>query len=221
MQLTFSCTYQVLENIEKTMSQARLARYVTSAGADKNHALRLYVWNARLCEAFYLPTQMCEVAVRNAIHSALVSHFGDNWFERGAFLCTLPDRLKDELIKGISNEKAVYGAHMTLDHVVSGLSLGFWQQFLTSKFDGVLWPKQFAASFPNKPDHIDRQALYDMVDAFRVHRNRIAHQKPIFDRSPSREYQNILTLIRWICDDTHWFTRSLSQVQQTINLRPK
>ena len=71
MQLTFSCTPSALKNIEGTISPARLGRYAGSAGVDKQKALQLYVWNARLCEAFYLPIQLCEVAIRNAIHGAL------------------------------------------------------------------------------------------------------------------------------------------------------
>ena len=50
------------------MSPARLDRFVPAARGDRNHALRLYIWNARLCEKFYLPIQLAEVTMRNAIH---------------------------------------------------------------------------------------------------------------------------------------------------------
>jgi|SaaInlStandDraft_5_1057022.scaffolds.fasta_scaffold151084_1 hypothetical protein len=220
MQLTFSCTPSALKNIEGTISPARLGRYAGSAGVDKQKALQLYVWNARLCEAFYLPIQLCEVAIRNAIHGALENKHGDNWYERGSFLCTLPKRLREELDGVIKDERSVYGAGMTLNHIVSGLSLGFWLHLLTKNYEGVLWPNSFATTFPNKPGHIDRDSLYNMVNSLRIHRNRIAHHKPVFDRQPTAELQNLMTLIKWVCDDTFWFTKTISTVQQTINQRP-
>lgn len=45
------------------MSQARLARYLPAAKGDRFHALRHYVWNARLCEEFYIPLQFSEIAL--------------------------------------------------------------------------------------------------------------------------------------------------------------
>ena len=171
-------------------------------------------------EAFYLPIQLCEVAIRNAIHGALENKHGDNWYERGSFLCTLPKRLREELDGVIKDERSVYGAGMTLNHIVSGLSLGFWLHLLTKNYEGVLWPNSFATTFPNKPGHIDRDSLYNMVNSLRIHRNRIAHHKPVFDRQPTAELQNLMTLIKWVCDDTFWFTKTISTVQQTINQRP-
>ena len=156
------------------MSSARLQRYMSSAGVGKTDAFQLYIWNVRLCEAFYFPTQLCEVAIRNAIHGALVGKFSESWYERGAFLCTLPNRLRDELQSTIDSERRNYGAKLTLNHVVSGLSLGFWVHLLTKNYEGVLWPQYYAAQFPNKPAHIDRQGVYNMVDKFRTHRNRMS-----------------------------------------------
>lgn len=210
-------TYSAIEN---SLSQARLGRYLGGAGHDKHHALRLYIWNARLCEAFYFPTQICEVAIRNALHGAIKTQHGEDWFERGGFLCTLPARLKGELEAAINDERAAYGRQMTLDHIVSGLPLGFWVHLLTKNYEGVFWPKYFHTQFPCKPREKNRQTLYNKVEQFRRHRNRIAHHKPIFDRGPAAEYQNLLELIGWVCPETQWFARTLSRVQQTINERP-
>jgi hypothetical protein len=220
MQLTFSCLSKNYSGIEKTLSEARLSRYMGGAGGDKHHALRLYVWNARLCEALYFPTQVGEVAVRNAIHDALRSKHGENWIDRGSFLCTLPDRLRTELDAVRQDERSVYGSDMNVNHLVSGLSFGFWVHLLTKNYDDVLWPKYFRSSFPNKPRTIDRQQLYNRVDRLRVFRNRIAHHKPIFDRSPTAEYQNILDLLSWVCADTRWFVVTTASVAQTISAKP-
>jgi hypothetical protein len=220
MSLTFSCLPATIVNIQGTLSAPRLARYFGGAGDDLHHALQLYVWNARICEAFYLPTQICEVAARNAIHTALRDKHGVNWYQREAFLRTLPDRLKSELKSVIRTETTSYGQGMTVNHLVSGLSLGFWLHLLTSNYDGVFWPACFPVCFPRMPVGTERKEIYQKLDRFRIHRNRVAHHKPIFDRTPMAEYQNILDLLGWICTDTQWFVRSISRVPQTISARP-
>jgi hypothetical protein len=58
MQYLFSCLPNTYDGIEETLSHARLARYLPAARAangDHHLALRLYIWNSRLCEAMYLP----------------------------------------------------------------------------------------------------------------------------------------------------------------------
>lgn len=221
MQLTFSYLQPAFGVVENTLSKARLARYLIEAGGDPHYALRLYVWNASLCQALYLPVQICEVAVRNALHGALVRKIGPNWHEVEAFRRTLPAQLRGLLDDAIARERIDYGARMTVDHVVSGLSFGFWQNLLTARYDGMLWPQSFAQSFPKKPTTVSRELLYKHIDKFRILRNRLAHHKPIFDRGPSIEYLNMLQIVSWICPDTAWLMRHLSRVAQTINSRPK
>jgi hypothetical protein len=220
MQLAFSCLPPTYQGLENTLSGARLARYAQARQSDKHHALRLYVWNARLCEALYFPTQIGEVAVRNAVHAALRSKHGDQWFDQQAFLHTLPERLKSELRRAVREEWTAYGQEMTLDHLVSGLSFGFWTNLLTVRYEPALWPACFGLSFPGKPANVSRQDVYNRVDRLRIFRNKIAHHKPIFDRKPNAEFQNILALLSWICADTRWFVVNTSRVSQTIADRP-
>jgi len=118
-------------------------------------------------------------------------------------------------------ERETYGAATTINHFVSGLTFGFWVHLLTVNYDGVFWPNSFANCFPNRPGNITRQALYDRAEKLRIFRNRLAHHKPIFDRAPKAEYQNLLELVKWDCVETHWFTLQISHVDQTINARPQ
>ena len=220
MQLTFSCAPPSHDAIERTMSAARLGRYMAEARNDRYYALRLYIWNVSLCQALYLPVQMCEVAFRNAMHGSLVQKFGATWHRVEAFRLTLPKRLLDELDAAIANERTVYGPRMTVDHVVSALSFGFWQNLLTQKYDGALWPKLFASSFPALPARIGRLHLYQRVDRLRLLRNRLAHHKPIFDRGPGADFVNIVELTGWMCPQTAWMLGRLARVRQTINSKP-
>lgn len=221
MQQPFSCTNITFASIENTLSAPRLARYLGEAKGDKHYALRLYVWNGHLCEAFYLPIQIAEVCSRNTILAALSAKHGNEWFERGAFLCTLPERLKNELSGVIRDERQAHGSALTTNHIVSGLSFGFWVHLMTKNYEGVFWPAYFQTCFPNKPKDVTRRMLHEKLERLRTFRNRIAHHKPIFDHSPKAEYQSLMETIEWICRETHWFTRQISRVDQTINAKPR
>ena len=194
MQLTFSCTPSVHDAVEGTMSAARLGRYMAEARNDRHYALRLYVWNVSLCQALYLPVQLCEVAFRNAMHKALAQKFGPKWHANGAFRGTLPKRLDEELVAAEVAERVAHGPNMTVDHIVSGLSFGFWQNILTARYEGAIWPVGFAERFPSLPHGVRRYEIYERIDRLRTLRNRLAHHKPIFDRKPNAEFQNIVVL---------------------------
>jgi hypothetical protein len=87
---------EVLAGLEKTMSPVRLARF-TPPGGDKNYGLRIGVWNARLCQEFYIPIQFAEIAFRNGIHRRLQSAYGNDWHTNPRMAATLPQRHRTEL----------------------------------------------------------------------------------------------------------------------------
>ena len=221
MQHPFSCTVTTYQGLERSLSEPRLGRYLGAANGDKHYALRLYVWNAQLCEAFYLPMQIAEVCARNAIHRVLIEHHKSDWFNRGGFLCTLPKRLRDELDSAIKDAREKHGAGMTTNYVVAGLSFGFWVHLLTKNYDGVFWPTYYPSSFPNLPRGTTREILYERLDRLRLFRNRIAHHKPIFDHRPRGEYLSILELIGWSCAETEWFARAVAKIDQAITAKPR
>jgi hypothetical protein len=220
MQLTFSCLDVTYLGLEETLSSHRLGRYLGAAKGDKHYALRLYVWNARLCEAAYFPSQICEVAVRNAIHRALLAKFGENWHERGGFMCTLRQPLREQLDAVVRDEMQAYGAEMNYNHLISGLSFGFWQNLLTTRYDDMLWPRYLRLACPHMPIGTNVVDLHNRVERFRLFRNKMAHHKPIFDRSPTREYENVLTLVSWICPETCWFLKVTSQFGRAVSSKP-
>ncbi len=223
MQYPFLCTSGVQDALERALSVARLGRYLPAAGGDRYRALRLYVWNARLCEAFYLPCQIAEITIRNSISRALSSHYKtDEWYTKGGFLCQLPPRLKGELDDVISDKRGDHGAGMTHDHVIAGLSFGFWTHTLTKNFENAgIWPKNISLAFPCAPINISRSDLYKRVDSVRSFRNRIAHHYAVFDKAPNSMHKDILEVIEWSCEETAWLVRGLSKVSQTINARPR
>ena len=222
MQYPFSCIPNVLGAIEATMSQARLGRYLPDAKGDKNLALRLYIWNARLCEEFYLPIQMTEVAVRNGIHRRLSTLYGDNWFAVTRFTDILPDRHKDEIASTVQTQRERRRATFAVDHVVAGLSFGFWQNLLGRNHAFVIWKKDaIYESFPHLPRTLGRDTLYKRVERLRQFRNSVMHHYAIYDKGPSREFSNIRDILGWACPESLWLMGELSNPATVLQRRPQ
>lgn len=221
MQYPFSCTPQTYAAIEAVLSQPRLGRYMSAAGQDRHLALRYYVWNARLCEEFYIPTQIAEVAFRNVLASGLNARYGNAWHTAPALTSGLPQRLLTELRKTESDERRKHGPAFTADHIISALSLGFWVHLTTAAPRNYVWQGTLRNLFPHMPAITPDSEIQKAADRLRKLRNRIAHHNAIFDKHPTAEYRNIQDLLGWICPETTWLVRQLSNPARVINQRPK
>lgn len=202
------------------MSPARLARYMPAAKGDKHLALRLYIWNGRICEALYLPMQFAEVSSRNAIQLPVGKRFGEDWFENDKFRNLLAEKMRGELDETVRKERKRRKHYFTQNHIIAGLSFGFWIRLMTKAYDNQLWANGVVNSFPNAGKDEDREAIYQRLDRLRRFRNDIAHHVAIFDRKPQSELQNAMHITNSICSDTHWLAASLSNVSRVINERP-
>src|SRR5271165_2695883 len=81
----------LIDALNVSISRDRLATYLTAVGhVDTERALKLYLWNTSIGEAFHLPIQGVEVALRNAINLALSAEFGTNWWSSDRF-CKISD----------------------------------------------------------------------------------------------------------------------------------
>lgn len=192
-----------------------------AAAQDKHFALRLYVWNARICEAFYLPQQLLEVALRNAMHPTIVGRYGADWHMSAGFRSATTHKARDELLDVIGKERGKRGAGFTIDHVVAGLSFGFWTSLLAKSFEANFWAKGMHHAFPYAPKHMTRGDIASKAESIRKWRNMIAHHYAIFDKSPTREYQDIIEFTGWVSPEAAWLTKELSRVSVVINSRPQ
>ncbi len=222
MQYPFSCTPAVHTEIENAVSTARLSRYMPAAKGDRNLALRLYVWNARICESFYFPCQMLEVTVRNALASSLRSYFKNKpWYENGLFTSQLPRRSIEDLDSVIRDKRKDHGRALSENHIIAGLSFGFWMQTMTKNYENIgLWPSGISIAFPKAPV-VSLKECYDKIDGIRNFRNRAAHHYAVFDKSPSKSYNNILDVLGWVSPSTKWYVEQVSRVSQAIGARPQ
>ena len=66
-----------------------------------------------------------------------------------------------------------------------------------------------------------RDAEGDKANRFRIHRNRLAHHKPVYDRSPTAEHLNILDLSSWVCGEPHWLVKQWTPMTRRIGERPR
>ncbi len=206
--------------ILKAVHDDRIDRFLPAAAGSREDAFRLYCWNCVLCEAFYLPLHFAEISVRNAINTHLISRLGPRWFENRALVGSMDPKRQTDLLNLVKEEEQRHGAAMTCHHLVSELSFGFWQHLLTKRFARVIWGPGIHAAFPNLPATAGRQDVYNRIEAVRKWRNRIFHHKPVFDRGPSAKHQEIVQLIRWVCDDVADWVIAASNVTASIQLRP-
>ena len=220
MQHPFSCLPATYDGIEQTLSPGRVGRYMLAANGDKQLALRLYVWNAELCQSLYLPIQIAEIAARNAIHNVLQKRYPPDWSQSSSFISTLSEKLSKELSDARRKEQEQHGLHLKIDHIVSALSFGFWISLTTRYYYHILWKPSIRLGFPYAPRGITLDDINTSLSKLRTFRNRIAHHNAIFDKGPISQFQNVQKILSWICPETQWFVTHLASVSRVINDRP-
>jgi hypothetical protein len=221
MQLPTPPDLQIINNVENALQNERLNRYMAAAENNKGQAFKFYLWNCVLCEAFVIPLHFCEIVCRNAIHKALRSKIGNEWYLNDTLTKILDKRYADELTNAVKQERGQHGTTMTAHHIVSALSFGFWQHLATKRFERLLWSDSIRRYFQNAPSTKNREDLHNIIESLRRWRNRIAHHRAIFDKKPMLRYQEAIELIKWVCSDTAGYVSSISKVPSAISLRPK
>lgn len=150
MQLSFSLIPAALRDFEAAIAPARLQRFMENDPCP-HKALRCYVWNARLCEEFYLPLQTAEVSIRNAVAETLARRFTRNWHLGTSVPALLTAKHREHLAEVVQRETARKGNALTVDHIVSGLSFGFWLNLMTVRYKNQLWQQGLRRSFLHAP----------------------------------------------------------------------
>ncbi|TAI86528.1 hypothetical protein [Pectobacterium versatile] len=139
-------------SIKDSLSAARIGTYENVVGGptgllQTEKALKLYMWNAQISAAFFVPLHVCEVLTRNAISEVIETVYGDRWpwsigFERSLPIPIHGYKPKDDLISGRRNQP-------TTGKVIPELKFVFWQKMLTGRFDIRLWNNHILTAFPH------------------------------------------------------------------------
>lgn len=203
------------------MSPERLARYVVSAGGNKEAALRLYQRNTQLSEALYGPLQGIEILVRNAFNTQLCKTFGDRWFEElptlGVFKADDDGSVPNTTLK--LNDAMAFlekrGKPVTAGRMVAELSFGFWVSVCARRYMTDLWLP--CLSRPFKGLKLSRADVHLRLDDIRNLRNRVAHHECIVNRDLKSDYDKIMEASKWFCGATTQWIDSGSTFLQRLN----
>lgn len=207
MQYEFSLIPNIMNEIKSTLSPNRIERYMKEAKYDVNVALRLYIWNIRLCEAAYLVLQIAEVSYRNYAHKAVRLKYKD-WYKDNSLSGMLKDHLSAELKRSMETNKNKNDAE---DRIVASLSMGFWHNITSNKFRGHFFDKNSLPMIAK---------LHEDFNTVRNLRNRVAHHKPIFDKRPKSGHDKALKIIKQINPSTWFLAKELSNFDRVLGRKP-
>jgi len=211
------------------LSQARLEAYERriSQPADKVDVLAHYLWNTALGQALYAPIQVCEVAVRNSLHSALTDLYGtDRWFDppHGPRLELWQQNAVAAAVNRLTRldrrrVRTPVPPPPTTGRIVAELHFGFWVGLFNDAYDPAVHPlwrgdlliRTFPAIPPDEPVTTRNRRVYRNRRALSVKlnrvlrlRNRVSHHEPIwYWRDPpittlGAQHNEILELLGWV-----------------------
>lgn len=200
------------------ISQERLTKYLIAAGHDHRRALALYGWNIQLSESFFPVLSAAEVCLRNTVVARLRGLYGPIWWENPAFLLQIKTGGK-RIVKTAADNLARKGA-VTSGRMTAELNFGFWVKMLLPRHEAEIW-QNLHGDFSELPPDVSYAQLYQRCDQVRDFRNRIFHHEPILHRDITREYSQILELIRWLAREKADWIKTYSRVMAVLRAKPK
>jgi len=219
-----------LADLERTISVARLSRYMRATGGDQAKALKLYEDNIAVSEALFGFLHSLEVAVRNSLHYEMHTALrGVDWLRDGLPLPwrTIPRLRFTVPMNGMVNDaRQAAGAGAPIGKVIAELPFGFWPSLLSGQFH-PLWSACLHKAFPHA--HVPRRDVHWRLEVIRRLRNRIAHHEPIltsnnevytgFTAQPTIRLAQLLQCVDWISPATaQWMTSCTRYVQAGATL---
>ena len=210
---------RLFDKLQPSLSNDRLGTYLTAAGFDRDRALRLYIWNAQIGEAFHLPVQGVEVGLRNCVNAALTRGFGPSWWSEASFHDIISRERENDLttaFRRIQNRNRP----LIVGQVVANLSFGFWVGMLRGRYTPALWSSHFRLGFPNLPTDVKRERVASSAKRTADLRNRIWHHEPIFRMNLSDEYRSVLEILTWISPAKATWLRPHCRVPALLRQKP-
>lgn len=209
------------ERVKGTLSSPRLSTYEREA-SNLDGALELYLWNANVSGAFFPCLHICEVTIRNAVSEVLFKLHGNQWPWDNGFINTLPNPKYGYNPR--NNLQQARDKLSDVNKVIPELNFVFWQKMFTSRHDDQLWLPHFRTTFPHADASVAIQALrgeiYNDLEKIRKLRNRIAHHEPIFRRKLNENYEVIIKIIGYRCEDTAQWLSLNQNVVSLLNNKP-
>jgi len=183
-------------DIQQTLSPERLSVY----GQDQPGpcvVLARYLWNAALCESLYSPLQLCEVALRNAIHDTMRNLYSDTWYDQVALT-----ELGHIQIADAKKKIAKAGKSAIPGRVIAELPLGFWTGMFENHFarNTLFLPRGIRRVFPRLVKSLhNRKFIKSRLDTIRHLRNRVFHHERIIHwKDLQEQHAHLIETIGWI-----------------------
>lgn len=217
-----SFTPEELKLLAATISAPRLGRYLQTCQGDAPAALGLYQWNLEISAALFLPLQMLEVTIRNAVAEAIETAYGPDWPHNRTFAVSLKAPAK--AFNPRQHLTQIASRYTISSKVIADLNFIFWQKMFVKGLDAALWKPHLRTVFPDMPcDQTTQQIradLHDGLEVLRILRNRIAHHEPIFDRDLRYDLHLIDTFIGYRCSHTVNWMRRIEHVSALLARHP-
>jgi len=191
-QSNFQYTDALLVTLEKYLSPERLAPYYALARGDKWIGIQLYERNTELSEALYGVIQGLEIALRNAIHNAMISRLGAaDWYDHIVLY-----EFERESIEEAKQKIQERNLAVTPGRVIAELTFGFWVKLTASPYEKTFWVKHLHRIFPLR---VKRTILHGRLVEIKTLRNRIAHHERIIGKRDLPEAcQQVIEAIGWM-----------------------
>lgn len=179
---------------------------MTATGGDRERALRLYDWNARVSAAVLRDLAHFEVALRNAYDVALTAATPPaqtHWtFASAAVFPPVyrtkrvstrptqhtdinrrPREILDAAVQAAGGRSAPPGK------VVANLAFGFWRYLSSKAHEKSLWVPYLHVAFSPKTNRSDVDARVGRLHELR---NRVAHHEPLLGTNLSLGLEDLL-----------------------------
>ena len=153
-----------------------MQKYLRSCKGDKEKAMQLYSYNARLSQAFFGVVSLFEVVLPNAINEHYLLTLGNDWIVKQA----VPNGLLEHEATEVAFTRNAYLKDGVYSHdkMVGSFTFGFWT-YLFTKRNYKIGGKTLLQIFPKRAKGTTQKQVYADITSIREFRNRIAHHEPI------------------------------------------
>ena len=205
------------QKLERALSTERLSVY----GADNPGScivMARYLWNIAVCESLYSPLQMCEVALRNAIHMTMSTLYGRaTWYESGELSAWGGLQVREAKAK-IADSGKIESA----GRIVAELNFGFWTSLFEDHYERNtrFLPRGIKMVFPGMPKSLhNRKRIKAHLESIRQLRNRVFHHERIIHwKDLPDQHAHIIESIGWISPELFEMALKLDRFLETHKL---
>lgn len=194
----------------RDLSLPRLQRYIRAAHGKAQTAERLYWWNVEVSAALYGPLHCLELALRNALHDALMRYHG-----RPDWWTVAP--LKKRGLEQVDSARRSCARHRrrtTPDDVVAELTFGFWVSLLASGHDRCFWVPVLNAAFPHYGGR--RDDLHKELTSLVLLRNRVMHHEPVHHRHLAADHDTIYRVLGYLSPESVRSARAMDRFPDVL-----